>query len=340
MKNINEHILNTLKLRFVNDMKLPIIIFEEPDFDYFLDLYQTQFSSRTEWNKLIDIVYDKFDGNPNLFLEEYARVRNAMIDSIENNEYYKEFVDGNNKLSQYDIPKLDYPSSNVYKETNKGRYFLSIDLKKANFSALMYHDSRILGEEKPISYDEWVSKFTDLDYIKKSKYTRQVVFGKVNPKRQIKIEKYMIYQALLSYQELFESLNIDAKVVSFCTDEVVFDVTDYKQYVLDNMYAINHLQKCLMEDNGINIDVEFYQLGLHKFKTYRDAEIPVYMKIYIGEKHNKVFGNITYDLFSVPSFYYAQIYKLIHGQEPNETDMKFYMEGQIARFYHPLTYIN
>lgn len=340
MNNINEHTLNTLKLRFVNDTKLPIIIFEEPDFDYFLDLYETQFGSRTAWNTLIETIDNKFDGNPNLFLEEYARVRNAMIDSIENNEYYKEFVDSNNKLSQYDIPTLDYPSSNVYKETNNGRYFLSIDLNKANFSALMYHDSRILGEEKPISYDKWVSKFTDLVYIKKSKYTRQVVFGKVNPKRQIKIEKYMIYQALLSYQELFESLNIDAKVASFCIDEVVFDVTDYKSYILDNMYAINHLQKCLMEEYNINVDIEFYKLELHKLKTYKDAEIPVYLKKYIEKEQNKVLVDITYDLFSVPSFYYAQIYKLIHGQELNESDMKFYMEGQIAKFYHPLTYIN
>lgn len=334
MNDINEHVLNTLKLRFVNDMKLPIIIFEEPDFDYFLDLYETQFGSRTKWNKLIDTIDNKFEGNPNLFLEEYSRVRNTMIDSIENNEYYKEFVDSNNKLSQYDIPTLDYPSSNVYKETNNGDYFLSIDLKKANFSALMYHDSRILGEEKPVSYDEWVSKFTDLDYIKESKYTRQVVFGKVNPKRQIKVEKYMIHQALLAYQELFVSLNIEAKVVSFCTDEVVFDVSNnFQRYVYDHMYAIKHLQKRLMEDYGINVDVEYYKLELHKFKTYRGAEIPVYLKKYIEKEQN-------YDLFSVPSFYYAQIYKLIHGQELNEADMKFYMEGQIAKFYHPLTYIN
>lgn len=328
----NEHTLNSLKLRFVNDMKLPIIIFEEPDFEYFLDLYETKFGSRSKWNKLIETINEKFNGNPNLFLEEYARVRNAMIDSIENNEYYKDFIDSNNKLSQYDIPKLAFPSSNIYKEDNDGRYFLSIDLKKANFSALMYHDSRILGEEKPISYDEWVSKFTDLDYIKESKYTRQVVFGKVNPRRQIKIEKYMIYQALLSCQELFETLNIDANVVSFCTDEVVFDVTDYVKDVENNMYAIQHLQKGLLENHNINVSITFYKLGLHKFKTYRGAEVSVYAKSYYNEDEEC-------DLFSVPSFYYAQVYKLIKGLELNVSDMKFYMEGQIAKFYHPLIYI-
>ena len=47
MKNVNEHTLNNLKKRFVSDFNLPIIIFEEPDFEYFLDLYETQFHSRT-----------------------------------------------------------------------------------------------------------------------------------------------------------------------------------------------------------------------------------------------------------------------------------------------------
>lgn len=329
----NEHTLNSLKLRFVNDMKLPIIIFEEPDFEYFLDLYEKQFGSRTKWNKLVETINEKFNGNPNLFLEEYARVRNAMIDSIEKNEYYKEFIDSNNKLSQYDIPNLKCPSSNIYKETNGGRDFLSIDLKKANFSALMYHDSRILGEGKPISYDEWVSKFTDLDYIKESKYTRQVVFGKVNPKRQIKIEKYMIYKVLLSYKELFETLNIEAKLVSFCTDEVVFDVTYYREDIENNMYAIQHLQKYLFEDHNINVDIKLYQLWTHEFKTYKGAEIVAYTKTYHDE-------NGKYNIFSVPSFYYAQVYKLINGLELNEMDMKFYMDGQIVKFYHPLTYID
>lgn len=340
MNNVNEHTLNNLKKRFVSDYNLPIIIFEEPDFEYFLNLYEEQFSTKTKWDKLINVIDEKFNGNPNLFLEEFARVRNNMIESILNNKYYQEFNENQCVLSKYNLPKLNYPKSNVYKETNNGRYFLSVDLKKANFSALMYHDSRILGEETIIPYEDWVKKFTDLEYIIESKYTRQVVFGKLNPSRQIKVENYMIYQALQKYLTLFECLNINVEVASFCTDEVVFDVTDSSKYILDNMYAIKHLQKCLKDDDKINVDVEFYRLSLQKFKTYKDAEIPVYMKTYLDNKERGKFSAVVYDLFSVPSFYYAQVYKLIHGMRVTETDMKFYMEGQIARFYHPLIYVN
>ena len=204
----------------------------------------------------------------------------------------------------------------------------------------MYHDSLILGEETIIPYENWVKKFTDLEYIIESKYTRQVVFGKLNPSRQIKVENYMIYQALQKYLTLFECLNINVEVASFCTDEVVFDVTDSFKYILDNMYAIKHLQKCLKDDDKINVDVEFYRLSLQKFKTYKDAEIPVYMKTYLDNKERGKFSAVVYDLSSVPSFYYAQVYKLIHGMKVTETDMKFYMEGQIAKFYHPLIYVN
>lgn len=340
MDNVNEHTLNSLKKRFVSDNSLPIIIFEEPDFDYFLNLYEEQFSAKTKWNKLINVIDEKFNGNPNLFLEEFARVRNNMIESILENKHYQEFNESKDVLSKYNLPKLNYPKSNVYKETNNGRYFLSIDLKKANFSALMYHDSRILGEETIIPYEDWVKKFTDLEYIIESKYTRQVVFGKLNPSRQIKVENYMIYQALQKYLILFESLNINVEVVSFCTDEVVFDITDNFKYVFDNMYEIKHLQKCLKDENNINVDVELYRLGLQKFKTYKDAEMPVYMKTYLDNKERGKFSAAVHNLFSVPSFYYAQVYKLIHGMKVTETDMKFYMEGQIAKFYHPLTFVN
>ena len=91
MKNVNEHTLNNLKKRFVSDFNLPIIIFEEPDFEYFLDLYETQFHSRTKWNKLINVIDEKFNGNPNLFLEEFSKVRNNMIESILENKHYQEF---------------------------------------------------------------------------------------------------------------------------------------------------------------------------------------------------------------------------------------------------------
>lgn len=337
MDNVNEHTLNSLKKRFVSDHNLPIIIFEEPDFEYFLNLYEEQFGAKTKWDKLINVIDKKFNGNPNLFLEEFARVRNNMIESVLNNKYYQEFNESKDILSKYNLPKLNYPKSNVYKETNNGRYFLSIDLKKANFTALMYHDSRILGEETIISYEDWVKKFTDLEYIIESKYTRQVVFGKLNPSRQIKVENYMIYQAFQKYLTLFEKLNIKAEVVSFCTDEFVFDVTDSFQNILDNLQAIKDLCKSLKEDDNINVDIELYRLYLHKFKTYKDAEIPVYMKVYLGNKDD---NSDIYKLFSVPSFYYAQVYKLINGMKVTETDMKFYMEGQIAKFYHPLIYIN
>lgn len=64
------------------------------------------------------------------------------------------------------------------------------------------------------------------------------------------------------------------------------------------------------------------------------------MKTYLDNKESGKFSAVVYDLFSVPSFYYAQVYKLIHGMRVTETDMKFYMEGQIAKFYHPLIYVN
>lgn len=40
------------------------------------------------------------------------------------------------------------------------------------------------------TYQDFIKKFTDLEYVAESKYTRQIVFGKMNPKRHITVEKY------------------------------------------------------------------------------------------------------------------------------------------------------
>ena len=42
------------------------------------------------------------------------------------------------------------------------------------------------------TYQDFIKKFADSDYIAESKYCRQVIWGKLNPKRHITVEKYMI----------------------------------------------------------------------------------------------------------------------------------------------------
>ncbi len=67
------------------------------------------------------------------------------------------------------------------------------------------------------TYEDFIGKFTDSDFIKASKYTREVIFGKLNPKRHITAEKFFInkiYQDIIGqYPELKD------KTVSLATGQ-------------------------------------------------------------------------------------------------------------------------
>ena len=70
-----------------------------------------------------------------------------------------------------------------------------------------------------------MEKFGGDDYFKKSKYTRQVIFGKLNPKRTIYFEKYLI-GTIFSHPEnrLFRYLYDNTQLIIVKSDEIVFEI--------------------------------------------------------------------------------------------------------------------
>jgi hypothetical protein len=316
---------NSLKQRFIKDYNLPIQVFDKEYFDYYLDLYEESFGTRTKMDRLIYLINSRFNGNCQLFLDEYAKVRDSIICTIENSESYKSFNAFD--MSKYKIPNLEISSTNIYNENNDGKYFISIDLKKANFQALNYHDKNILLNSD--TYDEFIGHFTSLEYVKESKYTRQVIFGKWNPKRTTTIEKYMMYQVLSSPNPSINEWFKLGKVVSFAVDEIVIEILkeNIHEFAIVNL---KELQEIVQDFHRFNVDVEFFQLKKHEFRTVgNDNKMVCYTKEFIHPKKED-------ELMGVPNFYYAQVYKLLNGFELRETDKIFYHNNQVAQFIHYL----
>lgn len=62
-----------------------------------------------------------------------------------------------------------------------GAFFFSLDLKKVNYHVLkFYYPNLVLNTH---TYEDFIGQFTEFDYIRKSKYIRQVIFGNLNPKK-------------------------------------------------------------------------------------------------------------------------------------------------------------
>ena len=178
---------NKKNLRFTKDYNLPINIFNEEMFSYYRDLYKEFWPLDAEYRMNNEIKL--FNDNVDEWLAHYAKIRDNIIFGLENSEEYKEF--NQSDLSKYDIPNLGVGERSLYNEESEGGIFLSIDLKKANFQALKY-----VGVLKDETYKDFIHRNNGTDYFADSKYLRQVIFGKLNPKRQIKVEKYLIYQKI------------------------------------------------------------------------------------------------------------------------------------------------
>ena len=311
-----------LAKRFISDYKLPMPLIKEEYFFYHLNLYEEDYGALTKYNALLDYIEKQYEGDCEKFLEEYYLLRDNIIKTVEESEAFQKF--NTMDLNFYAVKdKPNVSSNNIYNQENIGRFFISIDLKKANFQVLKKIDKEIVMDAD--TYEDFIGKFTDSEYIKNSKYTRQVVFGKLNPKRHITIEKY--YTCML-YKKVVEAFpQFDGKCVSLCNDEIIFK-NSFLFY--NDKFTCFHMRNKIEEianAMGFDVHVEFYHLKGYNllFKESRSVRTTFYQKDYFCTDAN-------FKLISVPLPYHALVYKLYKGLPLEEIDYHFDYEGMDARF--------
>lgn len=301
-------------LRFSKDYNLPINIFNEEMFSYYRELYKDFWPYNEEL--LMNDEIKSFDNNVDIWLEFYGRLRDNIINTLENS---KEYIDFNSKdLSEYDIPKeLNVGEHSIYNEECEGKYFMSIDLKKANFQALKH-----VGVLNDDTYEDFIKRFGGTEYFAKSKYLRQVIFGKLNPKRQVKVEKYLMSKILKD----FTAWNL----YSLNSDEAVFLLTENEVNSLTSQ-VVEFLENNIKKKLGINVRIEVVTIKRLPIVNSHGNKVDAYVR------HNVITGEET--LKKASTTFYPQIYKLWKGMEINEKDRTFFFEDQLATFNEPLMFL-
>ena len=311
-----------LAKRFISDYKLPIPLINEKYFFYHLALYQEDYNSLEYYFELLDMIGKKYGGNCNKFLEDYYNVRDKIITTIVESEAFQKFNTMDmNVFTIKDRPNIT--SDNIYNNDNIGKFFISIDLKKANFQTLRNIDKDIVfGAD---TYEEFIGKFTDLDYIKESKYTRQVIWGKCNAKRHITAEKYFIIQIYKKVIEQFPHLS--NKCVSLSNDEMIFNVEFLRYNDKLTCFSLKKDIQTIAKEIGFDVHVEFFHLKGYNlvFKESRSIRKTFFMKDYFCTDGK-------FKMIGVPLQYHSIAYKLYKGKELSEIDYHFDYEGMDARF--------
>lgn len=296
-----------LKQRFCTDCNIPINIFQEPYFLTRLALYNKHYDSLSKFRRFSNEL-KKYKCEQDYF-EEYNRVKDEAINFIKSTEGYKSFLEED--MNQYKPLHIGLPHKDIFHAANDGKYFISIDMKHANFSTLHFYNAGIF--DHAATWEEFISKFTDNEHIINSKYIRQVILGNCDPKRHIVYEKYLM-DIVLSGLVHRKCFNLE-QVVFFSNDEIVIDVSeveDIEKVIASIKNNLTHL--------SFPLKVEYFKL--HKIEGTHGY----YKEIF---KNN---GEIEIKFKCVDALYMPFIIRKFLGQDVQENDKVFYHNGLLAKF--------
>lgn len=297
------------KERFCKDRNIPLRLFQEPYFTERLKLYDRFYGTLSKWDLFVKEL-EKYHCEQDYF-EEYNSIKDTVITNIKNSEGYQRF--NNDDMNKFRIQNVNLSNKDIFKPSNDDKTFISIDMRKANFSALQHYDSSIFGGAP--TWEDYISLYTDNRHIINSKYIRQVILGNCNPKRHITYEKYLMDMILTG----IEKYNLIDKVVFFSNDEIVFELDEAM-----NLKTILYMCRCLKED----IEEDFMlPMRVELFTLHKINGTGGYYKEIIRENEEIAIKFKCLDNYMLPF-----VLRKFNGEEITESDKVFYHEGLLSKF--------
>ena len=305
-----DEVLNSIQLkkRFCKDCNIPITVFDNPYFFERLTTLDMIFHCIEQFDWFCAEI-QQFDSEQDYF-EYYNSIKDKMISDIKGNPKYQYF---NTDLSDKFENTLNYTRAkvgrqNLYVENNDGKTFISIDMKKANFSAMHFYSRDIFGCD---TWEDYVGKFTNSLHIQNSKYIRQVVLGACNPKRQIRYEHSLMLKLYLYIKDTLDDENFAA--YSIGEDEILIEADKFR-------HPLNLLKEIIAFcplNIGSLVRVEMFDL-----QKLGDCG---WMKAIYDENQTVEFKCINAEIFH-------QIVKHYYNIPITENDLVFRHDGKLARF--------
>ena len=295
--------IHKFRKKFTKAYKLPIHVFQTPYFEYLLDLYEPIYNCKRAYATALFHLYmdyeggEDFDESLKYWINDEDRVQNEVIEDLRNSPNSQDLIHCDMKsFKTLEVPTKS--SENFYSEDNSGKRFISIDFEKANFN--IFRKFGIIEED---SYYNFISKYTDNEFFRQSSYMRQVIFGRVAPKKQRNLEKYY-------------ALELANKLIEFGVSECYMIGSD--ELIIEDT-GDNKIHDIIMENTPLPVKVRKFELKL------LDSERQVYVKDFIGE-----YG---FELKNAPAHFFPQYYKYYMDLQLNDYDLVFYYDGEIASFH-------
>lgn len=299
--------------RFIKDNYLPIKVNVGLDYAFanlksYDNLMGTNYVVR--WTTLCEYVDKKWDSDVESYLAQYDRVIHEVVDAIQALPQYAEFKD-----SEVNLEKPRVGESCVYKEKNVGKYFLSLDIKQANYSVM-----RKEGIFKEADWQQFIAKYTKIPEIGNSKYIRQVILGQCSPKKQGQYELKHMLQMYDMVNKIFNysHAKVEYKIVSLTNDEIVMELLN-PEADIHNVYA-NATTTCAYSMRELGIPMHWCVYKLISVAIDKKPEGCGMTSGYCRKIFNSDEKNKHYDFKDVSRRMYPLLYAVNEGRPPIKED--------------------
>lgn len=305
---------NDLRRRFCKECGIPINIYDEPYFSDRIALYDRVMGTMKDWNIFLEAL-GNYDTEQD-FYEDYKKTKEQVIYYLKNNPGFNTFCQED--MNQFTIRNNTYTSRDVYKDPNIGLWFFSIDMVKANYTALRFYDPSIFNHTD--TWEEFLSQFTENQHFIESKYMRQVILGAMSPGRQTTYEKYLMDQIVTRLAEEYGE-----QIECFTNDEIVIRI--------DSVSEPDSIKKIMIPfmESGIKLRGTLFQLekniGLsgYTLNIYESLD----EDMFIGNKSREAdlikFKGLT-------AMDYPYRLRNLYGEELTESDKVFSFNGRLAKY--------
>lgn len=291
--------------RFSRDFNVPVATY---DGAYFEDQLETLALHAPYYKTLFEEFVNELSEFVSIesYFEHYNSIKDNVITYIINQPEFKVFIN-----SEIKAPKI-FPKETLYKPTNSGFDFISIDLRKANFTILeRYCPNLFFGK----SWEEFLKSFGASDYLVKSKYVRQVIFGACGPSKQIAAQTKLMTEIACKLQlQGYE-------IYSITTDEILIQVDPAEPINVNDIifYISNELN--YISDK---LKIEYFTLKANccGYEKYVIAGTDV--------------ANMSVIFKSIPSDVYCQVVKYFYHKPIADSDLVFDYNNRLARFISPI----
>ena len=306
--------------------QIPIQIFLPKYFEYYRDTLGLYYD--------FDLWFDKFVGvMKKMPVSEFKccsnEIKTRVIEYIKSNKEYQIFSRSNNpQVVNSELQLAVHGKPSLYTEHNAGKWFVSIDVKSANYRVLKHNCPTLFSGHG--DWQSFLAQFDAPDFLSSSKQFREIVFGDLGLK---KLSKLPIMFINVIFKNVGNSkFNELLKPVCYSDDEIVYEILNIDTFQASEFKIfIDGIPELCPEAP------EEKYFHVRPFRLIQLGKFPYFAKEHFDQ--SLVEDGLGYhtEFKNVPKKFILQCIKYYEVNPITELDKKFVDEnGYIATYDEPL----